>query len=47
LSPLRRQLPFQIGGTHIAPFNLALLAPAGTLNHKVLVYVSDDSLYIG
>lgn len=38
---------FQTGGSHTAPFDLARLAPAGALNHKVVVYVSDDPLYLG
>lgn len=38
---------FQTGGSHVAPFELARLAPAGALNHKVVVYVSDDPLYLG
>jgi hypothetical protein len=38
---------FQTGGTHIVPFDLGLLAPAGTLNHRVVVYVADNPLYVG
>ena len=38
---------FQTGGSHISPFDLARLAPAGALNHKVIVYVSNDPLYMG
>ncbi len=38
---------FQTGSAHIGTFDLSLLAPAGALNHPVLVYVADDPLYQG
>jgi hypothetical protein len=38
---------FQPGGLNVAPVDLRLLAPAGALDHKVIVYVADDPLYQG
>ncbi len=37
---------FDTGGKHMV-FDLERIAPAGTLDHKVLVYVSRDPTYLG
>lgn len=36
---------FQNGSAHVVPFDLALIAPQGLLNHSVTTYVSDNPLY--
>lgn len=36
---------FQNGSAHVVPFDLALIAPKGLLNHPVTAYVSDNPLY--
>ena len=38
---------FQNGSAHVVPFDLALIAPPGLLNHRVTAYVSDNPLYQG
>jgi hypothetical protein len=32
---------------YLAPFDLNLIAPPGTLDHKVMVYVAPNPFYLG
>jgi hypothetical protein len=36
---------FQNGTATVIPFDLALIAPQGLVNHRVTTYVSDNPLY--
>lgn len=36
---------FQNGTASVIPFDLALIAPKGLLNHRITTYVSDNPLY--
>jgi hypothetical protein len=38
---------FQNGNVHVAPFDLARVAPAGLLKQAVTTYVSDNPMYVG
>ena len=42
-----KSFTWNFDGAEISPFNLDRSAPAGMLDHKVVVYVAPNPLYFG